>query len=99
MKNTRRTKKKLMIFTERLRRGLYIEAKETVEIVPLIKKREYKKAGSQVVDIMKMGVLVAIWIMPGGSIVSAFILKTLKTARPSAFQKKERRAESVEDSK
>jgi len=72
-----------------LGRGLHIEWQETKEIPSLLLKREYKKAGAQVVDICKMAGLGIIWVIPGGAVLTAFIVKVSHKARPSAFQNEE----------
>ena len=45
---------RLSKFSKRIGRGLHVEWKETIEIPKLLKNKEYKKAGDQVVDICKM---------------------------------------------
>ncbi len=52
-----------------------IEMKETIEIPSLIRKKEYKKAGSQVADLFKMTGLAIVWVVPGGAVITAMILK------------------------
>ena len=69
-----------------LKKGIYIEWQETKEIPSLLLKREYRKAGAQVVDICKMAGLGIIWVIPGGAVLTAFIVKVSHKARPSAFQ-------------
>lgn len=49
-------------------RGLHVELKETIEIPKLLKNKEYKRAGAQVLDIGKMARLTVIWIVPGGAV-------------------------------
>lgn len=63
-----------------------MEIKETIEIPSLLRRKEYKKAGHQVVDIFKMTGLTIVWIVPGGAVITAMILKFSHKARPSAFQ-------------
>lgn len=72
-------------FSRRMKQGLHTEWKETVEIPKLIKNKEYKKAGAQVLDIVKMTGLGIIWIIPGGAVITAIIVKFSHKARPSAF--------------
>lgn len=72
-------------FSNKMKQGLHIEWKETIEIPRLIKNKEYKKAGDQVLDIVKMTSLGAIWIIPGGAVLTAMIVKFSHKARPSAF--------------
>jgi len=69
-----------------LKKGIYIEWQETKEIPVLLRQKEYKKAGAQVVDICKMAGLGVIWMIPGGAVVTAFIVKLSHKVRPSAFQ-------------
>lgn len=83
-------KRNLLIFVERMKRGLHIEYKETVEIPSLIRQGQYKKVGAQVFDIVKMSGLVVLWVLPGGGVITAAILKTSGHFRPSAFQEKKK---------
>lgn len=80
-------------FSRRMKHGLHIEWKETVEIPRLIKNKEYKKAGNQVLDIVKMTSLGAIWIIPGGAVLTAMIIKFSHRARPSAFHPEKQKEE------
>ena len=73
-------------FSKTIGKGLKIEMRETIEIPSLIRKKEYRKAGHQVVDIFKMTGLAIVWIVPGGGVVTAMILKFSHKARPSAFR-------------
>jgi len=77
-------------FTRRLGKGMHVEWKETVEIPSLLIRREYRKAGAQVADIIKMAGLTVVWVIPGGAVLTALILKFSHKARPSAFHDKER---------
>ena len=79
------------MFSKRIGKGLNVEFKETIEIPILLKNREYKKAGFQVVDIFKMVGLTIVWIVPGGAVITAMILKLSHKSRPSAFQDKEKK--------
>lgn len=72
-------------FSKVIGKGLHIEFKETLEIPSHIKNKELKKAGKQVGDIIKMVGLSAVWIAPGGAVITAMILKYYHKARPSAF--------------
>ena len=83
--------RKFRTFSRRIGRGLYVEWKETVEIPKLLKDKEFKKAGEQVLDICKMGTLTAIWVIPGGAVLTAMILKFSHQARPSAFHTKKKK--------
>ncbi len=76
-------------FTKTIGKGLHIEFKETIAIPSLLKKKEYKKAGHQVVDLFKMSGLAIVWIIPGGAVITAMILKFSHKTRPSAFQQSE----------
>ena len=73
-------------FTRRIGRGMHVELKETIEIPSLLVRKEYKKAGAQVVDIFKMTGLAVVWVVPGGAVITAMILKFSHKARPSAFR-------------
>ena len=72
-------------FTRRIGRGMKVELKETIEIPSLLIRREYKKAGAQIVDIFKMTGLAVVWVVPGGAVLTAIILKFSHKMRPSAF--------------
>jgi ABC-type Co2+ transport system permease subunit len=76
-------------FTRRIGKGMHVELKETIEIPSLLIRREYKKAGAQVVDIFKMTGLAVVWVGPGGAVLTAVILKFSHKMRPSAFRSKE----------
>ncbi len=76
-------------FTKTIGKGLHIEFKETIAIPSLLMKKEYKKAGYQVVDLFKMSGLAIVWIIPGGAVITAMILKFSHKTRPSAFQPNE----------
>jgi hypothetical protein len=76
-------------FTRRIGKGMRVELKETIEIPSLLIRREYKKAGAQVVDIFKMTGLAVVWIVPGGAVLTAVILKFSHKMRPSAFRSQE----------
>ncbi len=76
---------RLRKFSRRIGRGLHVEWKETIEIPKLLKNREYKKAGDQVFDICKMAGLSVVWVIPGGAVLTAIIVKYSHKARPSAF--------------
>ncbi|QOR61454.1 hypothetical protein ACM66Z_08400 [Sulfurovum sp. ST-21] len=84
-------------FTKEIGKGMHVEWKETKEIPSLLLKREYKKAGAQVVDICKMAGLGIVWVLPGGAVITAFIVKFSHKARPSAFQS-EKKPETMEGS-
>ncbi len=77
-------------FTRRIGRGMHVELKETIEIPSLLIRREYKKAGAQVVDIFKMTGLAVVWVVPGGAVITAVILKFSHKMRPSAFRSKDK---------
>ena len=79
-------------FTRRIGRGMHVELKETIEIPSLLIRREYKKAGTQVVDIFKMTGLAVVWVIPGGAVLTAVILKFSHKMRPSAFRSEEEEA-------
>lgn len=76
-------------FTKKMGKGMHVEWRETKEIPSLILRREYRKAGAQVVDICKMVGLGIVWVVPGGAVITAFIVKFSHKARPSAFQSDE----------
>jgi len=74
------------VFVRFLGRGMAVEWRETKEIPLLLWRREYRKAGAQVADICKMAGLGMVWIVPGGAVLTAAIVKFSHRARPSAFQ-------------
>lgn len=76
-------------FSRKIGKGMHTEWKETKEIPSLLLNKEYKKAGAQVVDICKMAGLGIVWVIPGGAVITAFIVKFSHRVRPSAFQEKE----------
>ncbi len=87
--------RKFTHFSKRIGKGLHVEFKETVEIPKLIRNKEYKKASSQVGDIFKMAGLTIVWVVPGGAVITAIILKFSHKARPSAFHTIEEKIEDV----
>jgi len=82
--------RKFRTFSRKIGRGLHVEWKETIEIPKLLKDKEFKKAGEQVLDICKMGTLTVIWVIPGGAVLIAVILRFSHKARPSAFNIKDK---------
>jgi hypothetical protein len=84
--------RKFTRFSRKIGRGLNIEFKETVAIPSLIKQKEYRKAGEQVLDIARMVGLTVVWVVPGGAVITTMILKFSHKSRPSAF-----RAEEMEE--
>ena len=53
------------------------------------KEKEFKKAAEQVFDICKMAGLTVVWVIPGGAVLTAIILKFSHRARPTAFRNSE----------
>ena len=82
-------------FTKTIGKGVKLEMRETIEIPSLIKNKEYKKAGGQVVDLFKMTGLAIVWVVPGGAVITAMILKFSHKARPSAFRSDEESSDSL----
>ncbi len=78
--------RKITKFTKSITKGINVEIREPIEIPSLLRKKEYKKAGYQVVDLFKMTGLAIVWIVPGGAVATAMILKYSHKSRPSAFQ-------------
>ena len=78
--------KKIKRFASKMKKGLATEARETIEIPIHIKNGHFKKAGEQVGDIFKMAGLGAVWVVPGGGVLVAVILKVFHKSRPSAFR-------------
>lgn len=77
---------RLKSFSKKIGTGMKIEIEETVAIPSLIRNREYKKAGHQIVDIFKIAGLTIIWVIPGGGVIITMLLKFSHKSRPSAFQ-------------
>jgi len=73
-------------FTREIGKGIHIEWQETKEIPSLLLHRQYRKVGAQVADLCKMAGLGIVWIVPGGALITAFIVKFSYKARPSAFR-------------
>ena len=78
--------KKIKQFTSKIKKGLAIEARETIEIPKHIKNGHFTKAGEQVGDLFKMAGLGIVWVVPGGGVLVAIILKVFHKSRPSAFR-------------
>ena len=79
---------KLKRFTKKLSHGIKQELQETKEIPKHIQSKHYKKAAEQIGDIGKMTFLSFLWILPGGGILSATLVKFSEKFRPSAFKDK-----------
>ncbi len=73
-------------FVNSLGKGMAVEWQETKEIPMLLWQKEYRKVGTQVVDICKMAALGVVWVIPGGAVLTAMIVKFSCKIRPSAFQ-------------
>jgi len=91
--------KKFTRFSRRIGRGLNVEFRETVAIPSLLKEGEYRKAGEQVLDIAKMVGLTAVWVVPGGAVMTTMILKFSHKSRPSAFRPEEKLEEDEASSR
>ena len=78
--------KRFQVFSRRIRKGIAIEYKETKEIPKLLANKEYKKALLQFLDIIKMVLLGILWLIPGGAILTALLIKFSHKMRPSAFR-------------
>ena len=89
--------RKFRTFSRRIGRGLHVEWRETVEIPKLLKEKEFKKAAEQVFDICKMAGLTVVWVIPGGAVLTAMILKFSHKARPTAFRSSEDEAKKDVD--
>lgn len=81
---------KLKKFTKKIGRGLKQEYQETKDIPKHIKNGEYKKVSEQVGDIGKMTFISFLWVLPGGGVLSGFLMKFSKKIRPSAFREEEK---------
>jgi len=69
--------------------GFKQEYEETKNIPKDIKNKEYKKVAEQVGDIGKITFLSALWVLPGGGVLSKILVKYFKKKRPSAFREEE----------
>lgn len=98
-KSVKKYMKRFTRFSRKIGHGLNIEFKETVAIPSLLKQKEYKKAGEQVLDIAKMVGLTVVWVVPGGAVITTMILKFSHKSRPSAFRTKEQAEEKEHTSK
>jgi hypothetical protein len=85
-------------FSRQIGRGMHIEWQETREIPSLLASRQYRKAGEQIADICKMAGLGIIWVIPGGAVITAFLVKFSCKIRPSAFrEEKEKQICKLQD--
>ena len=82
---------KLKRFTKKIGKGLRQELQETKDIPKHIKNKEFDKATEQIGDIGKMTFLSTLWILPGGAVLSALVVKYFTKIRPSAFREKEKK--------
>ena len=73
-------------FMAELKEGLYVEWHETRAIPGQLIRGEFRKAGGQVADLGRMGVLAVLWVLPGGAVISGVVVKFFKRIRPSAFR-------------
>jgi len=73
-------------FTKKIGTGLKQEYHETKQIPKQLKEKRYKEVAIQVGDLGKMIIISAMWILPGGGVISAFVIKFTNKIRPSAFQ-------------
>lgn len=80
---------KLKRFSKKIGKGLRQEFQETKDIPKHLKNKEFDKATEQIGDLGKMTFLSTLWILPGGAVLSAFVVKYFKRMRPSAFREKE----------
>ena len=78
--------KRFKVFSRRIRKGMAVEYKETKEIPKLLANKEYKKAFLQLLDIVKMTLLGLLWLIPGGAVLTALLIKFSHKMRPSAFR-------------
>ena len=83
-------KTKIKKFTEKIGSGLKQEYQETKDIPKHIKSGNYKEVHQQVADLGKMFVIVFVWILPAGAIISGFIMKFSNKMRPTAFQEEKK---------
>jgi hypothetical protein len=63
-----------------------VEWHETRAVPGQLLRGEFRRAGAQVADLGRMSVLAALWILPGGAVISGFVVKVFHRIRPSAFR-------------
>jgi hypothetical protein len=73
-------------FAEGLKHGMKVEWRETRAVPGQLLRGEFREAGEQVADLGRMGFLAALWVLPGGAILSGFFVKIFHRIRPSAFR-------------
>jgi len=73
-------------FADGLKHGMKVEWHETRAVPGQLLRGEFRKAGEQVADLGRMGFLAALWILPGGALISGFVVKVFHRIRPSAFR-------------
>ena len=73
-------------FADKLKHGMKVEWHETRAVPGQLLRGEFRKAGEQVADLGRMGFLAALWVLPGGAILSGFVVKVFHRIRPSAFR-------------
>ncbi len=78
------------VLLDELKDGLHQEWRETGDIPKHIKNRNFKDVIAQITDIFRMIFITILWILPGGAILSGFIVKLFKGIRPSAFREKDK---------
>ncbi len=84
-------------FTAGLKKGLHVEWHETRAVPGQLLRGEFRKAGEQVADLGRMGFLAALWVLPGGAILSGFVIKVFHRIRPSAFRPRRHGAREREE--
>jgi hypothetical protein len=83
-------------FADGLKHGMKVEWHETRAVPGQLLRGEFRKAGEQVADLGRMGFLAVLWILPGGALLSGFVIKVFHRIRPSAFRPRQREKEGEE---
>jgi len=74
-------------FVKRLMPGIKAEILETKDMFVNLYKGNFKEAGAQAIDILKMTVIFIIFMIPFvGGVLSTIILQKVSLMRPSAFR-------------
>jgi hypothetical protein len=83
-------------FADGLKHGMKVEWHETRAVPGQLLRGEFRKAGEQVADLGRMSFLALLWILPGGAVISAFVVKVFHRIRPSAFRRRYREKKQEE---
>jgi hypothetical protein len=84
-------------FADGLKHGMKVEWHETRAVPGQLLRGEFRKAGEQVADLGRMSFLALLWVLPGGAVISAFVVKVFHRIRPSAFRHRRHDKRDKED--